>query len=276
MGLIVDAQLHAWREVLPGMQAHREGPFDADVMLPLMREAGVAGAVLVPTSWDPEGNQASIDAAREHPDRFVVMGLLDSLDGLADRLAGWQDEGMLGVRLPCRQEPCATWVETGEIELFWTEAESAGIPVTAFGPGSKLDVIAEGARRHPGLRIAIDHLAMAPPDRVVDVPNDEQLERVIALAALPNVSAKLSSLPLFSREGAPFHDMFEPARRVVDAYGPERCFFGTDLSRQPCSYPEAIAMIREALADLSEDELDLVLGGALTRWLGWTPAPLER
>jgi len=274
MSLIVDSQLHAWRKVIPGMQAHREGPFDADVMLPLMREAGVAGAALVPTSWDPEGNQASIDAAREHPDRFVVMGLLDSLEGLADRLAGWRAEGMLGIRLPCRQEPYASWVESGQLETFWTEVEKAGIPIMAFGPGSKLDAIAEGARAHPGLQIALDHLAMGPPDRPVDVPNEEQLERVIALADLPNVSVKVSSLPLFSREGAPFGDMYEPARRVVDAFGPERSFFGTDLSRQPCSYSDAIAMIRDALSYLSEDELDLVLGGALTKWLGWTPAPL--
>ena len=273
MGLIVDSQLHAWREVLPGMQAHREGPFDAGVMLPLMREAGVAGAVLVPTSWDPEGNQASIDAAREHPDRFVVMGLLDSLDGLADRLSGWRDEGMLGIRLPCRQEPYATWVDTGELEVFWTEIEKAGLPVMAFGPGSKLDAIAEGARAHPNVPIALDHLAMGPPRRPVDIPNAQQLERVVALAELPNVSVKVSSLPLFSEEGYPYRDMFEPVRRVVDAYGPDRCFFGTDLSRQPCTYPEAIAMIREALAHLSADELDLVLGGALTSWLGWTPAP---
>ncbi|GAB3061606.1 amidohydrolase family protein [Intrasporangium mesophilum] len=274
MGLIVDSQLHAWRTVLPGMTAHREGPFDAGVMLPLMREAGVAGAALVPTSWDPEGNQASIDAAREHPDRFVVMGLIDSLEGLGDRLAGWRDEGMWGLRLPCRQEPYATWVDSGELDTLWTEVEKAGLPVMAFGPGSKLDVIAAGARAHPGVSIAIDHLAMAPPDREVDVPNDEQLERVIALADLPNVSVKLSSLPLFSRQGAPFADMYDPARRVVEAFGPERCFFGTDLSRQPCTYSEAIAMIRAALADLSEDELDLVLGTALTRWLGWSPAPL--
>jgi hypothetical protein len=46
--------------------------------------------------------------------------------------------------------------------------------------------------------------------------------------------------------------LFDLIRRVVDAYGVERCFWGSDLSRQPCSYAETISMMDEALPGLSE------------------------
>ena len=68
--------------------------------------------------------------------------------------------------------------------------------------------------------------------------------------------------------------LFEPIRRVVDAFGPERSFWGSDMSRQPCSYEETITMMGEALPDLAAAERDLLMGTALTRWLGWTPADL--
>ena len=49
-GLIVDSQLHAWRKVLPGMTAHREGPFDAEVILPLMMLGWTAIAAILPSA----------------------------------------------------------------------------------------------------------------------------------------------------------------------------------------------------------------------------------
>lgn len=275
MSLIVDSQVHIWGGVLPGEHdtgAHRRDLFNASVLLPLMAEAGVAGAVLVPTHWDPYRNQTAIDAAREWPDRFVVMGKIYSLDDLPERLAGWSDQGMRGVRLATRQEPYASWVDSGAIEAFWAEAERIGLRVMAYGPGSRLQPIGEAARRHPGLVVTIDHLSMSPPWRPVDVPNEEQIDHLLALAELPNVSVKVSSLPVFSREEFPFRDMWDHARRVIDAFGPGRCFFGTDLSRQPCTYSQAIEMMQMIIEELSPAERELVMGTALTRWLDWTPA----
>jgi L-fuconolactonase len=278
MPLIVDSQVHIWRAVIPGLEGemgqHRSEPLDAPELLKQMEYAQVAGAVLVPTHWDPARNGTAIKAAREHPDRFVVMGKLYSLDNISEQLAHWQEQGMLGVRLATRQDPYATWVDSGAIEAFWAESERIGLRVMAYGPGSRLQRIAEAAQRHPGLKLTIDHMAMSPPGRSVDVPNDQQIEHLLPLAKLPNVSVKVSSLPVFSREPYPFRDMWDPARRVIDAFGPERCFFGTDLSRQPCTYAQAIEMFKMIIENLTLTEQDLVMGTALTQWLDWVPAEL--
>jgi L-fuconolactonase len=278
VALIVDSQVHIWREVLPGKEAsaalHRPGPFDAAQLLPLMKEAGVAGAVLVPTMWDPTQNQTAINAAREYPDRFAVMGVLTSIDNISQQLASWPDQGMLGVRLATRHLPQSAWIDSGAIETFWTEAERIGLRVMGFGPGSRLQVIGESARRHPEMILAIDHLGMSPAFREVDHSNEEQIETLLPLAKLPNVSVKVSALPMFSREEFPYRDLFDPVRRVIDAFGPERCFFGTDLSRLPCSYAQAIEMMRMIIEGYDPADQDLIMGTALTRWLGWTPAEL--
>ena len=57
--------------------------------------------------------------------------------------------------------------------------------------------------------------------------------------------------------------------RLFDAFGPDRSFWGTDLSRMPCSYRECVTMFTEELSWLRGDDLDLVMGRALCNWVGW-------
>ena len=73
---VVDGQAHIWSGGKP-TPAQRQEPFSKDQLLVEMTAAGVDRAILVPTSWDPRGNQTALDAALAHPDRFAVMGLMD-------------------------------------------------------------------------------------------------------------------------------------------------------------------------------------------------------
>jgi hypothetical protein len=58
---------------------------------------------------------------------------------------------------------------------------------------------------------------------------------------------------------------------VYDAFGPERMFWGTDLSLLPCSYREGITHFSEELPFLSAPDKQLIMGEAICRWLGWKP-----
>jgi hypothetical protein len=58
-------------------------------------------------------------------------------------------------------------------------------------------------------------------------------------------------------------------RHVVDTFGPERVFWGTDLTRLQCSYREAVTLFTEEMG-LSEAEKELVMGKGVCDWLGWS------
>ena len=58
----------------------------------------------------------------------------------------------------------------------------------------------------------------------------EGVRETAALAKYPNVSVKLSTTPFYSSESYPFRDMTEHIRRLFDAFGPRRCYWGTDLT----------------------------------------------
>ena len=61
---------------------------------------------------------------------------------------------------------------------------------------------------------------------------------------------------------------------MFDAYGPRRCFWGTDLTagidRFPdFTYQQRITHFTEELPFLSEDDKDWVMGRAIMRRLNW-------
>jgi predicted TIM-barrel fold metal-dependent hydrolase len=84
---------------------------------------------------------------------------------------------------------------------------------------------------------------------------------------------KVSALPCYVDEPYPFRTLHPLVRRVVDAFGPQRCFWGTDLSHLPCPYKQVVTFFTEEMKTLSGAELEWIMGRGLAEWLNW---PLPR
>jgi predicted TIM-barrel fold metal-dependent hydrolase len=233
-----------------------------------MDAAGVERAVIVP----PTGrlNQFSLGVAAAHPGRFKGMAVLplDKADS-KQTVADWAERptDMAGIRLsfaPWRQP---SWLADGTADWFWPAAEEQGIPIMVWAP-EQWPAVAAIADRHPGLRLIVDHMGL-----YVEVRDDEvapAIEPVLDLASRPNVGVKLSALPCHSTQPYPFRNLHPSIERVFDAFGPERLFWGTDMTRLPCPYVQALTMFTEELDFLGPEDLRLIMGDALAGWLGWT------
>ena len=95
------------------------------------------------------------------------------------------------------------------------------------------------------------------------------LGEMLALAKYPNVAVKLSGAPSYSSEPYPYRNIHKYIRQIVDAFGPQRCFWGTDITRMPCSYRQCVTMFTEELPWLQGRDKELVMGDAICDWLGW-------
>ena len=95
---------------------------------------------------------------------------------------------------------------------------------------------------------------------------------MLALAKLPNVAVKLSGAPSTSSQAYPYANIHGYLRQIVESFGPERCFWGTDITRMPISYRQCVTMFTEEMSWLKGGDLDLVMGGAIVKWLGWQRA----
>ncbi|MFQ6028567.1 MAG: amidohydrolase family protein, partial [Dehalococcoidia bacterium] len=95
------------------------------------------------------------------------------------------------------------------------------------------------------------------------------LSDLLDLAKYPNVACKATGAPSYSSAGYPFANIHDYLHQIYDAFGPDRMFWGTDITRMPCSWKQCVSLFTEELPWLSESDKDLVMGRALCNWIGW-------
>jgi predicted TIM-barrel fold metal-dependent hydrolase len=194
---------------------------------------------------------------------------LDAPDS-RERIAGWRNQpGMLGLRYTFLHDPARRRLHDGELEWLWSAAEAAGVPIAALATDS-LEELGRVAERHPGLRLTIDHLGgRGGLTTLKDDAAMTHMPRLVALAKLPNVAVKATGAPGYSAEPYPFPRMQKYLRQIYDAFGPHRMFWGTDITKMPCSWRQCVTMFTEELPWLSDADKQLVMNDALRAWWGW-------
>jgi L-fuconolactonase len=181
---------------------------------------------------------------------------------------------------------------SGVRRLLQDEADGfAGLPGFVAGvgllarPGLTMDLcirrhqLAEAAelvRRCPEVGFVLDHLGKPEVSPRALGSWTADLNR---LSALPNVRCKLSGL---ATEADPDHrtttDLRPYLRNAIDAFGPQRCMFGSDWPVLTTAVPYAwwLDLVREAVADLTADEQDFVLRRTAVTAYGLDPHPSPR
>lgn len=275
--LITDAQVHIWRANSPerpwraGEKSHREAPLEADELLSEMNAAGVDRAVLVPPFLDGERNDLVLDAASAHPNRFAAMGRVDLEDPASrDLIASWRKQpGMLGFRYSFHRPAIAALLAQRRVDWLWERSEQAGVPIMVHVEHAVLRHIDDVAARYPALKLILCHMSL--PMRKKDDDAFRDLDNLLALAKHANVGVKVSALPCYTSEPYPHRSLHPYVRRVYDAFGPQRMFWGSDLSRLPASitYGQSVTMFAEEMPWLSAHDLEWIMGRALSDWLGW-------
>ncbi len=251
-------------------RAHLPVPLDAETVITMMDEAGVDRAILVPPSLEGDRNDLCLQAAHDYPRRFAVMGRLQldhprALERLEEMAS---QRGMLGVRLTFHRDNDRPMLTNGVADWFWPAAETLGIPVMVHAP-ERLPQLGEIARRHPKLKLIVDHMGFAR--ETSDDRAGAGADRILALAKHPNVSVKVSAAPCYSSEPYPFRNLHEPLRRIIQGFGARRTFWGSDVSRvlAHCTYRQAVTMFTEELDFLSKSDLEWVMGRGILELLDW-------
>ncbi len=269
---IVDAQIHLWGEGLPSNLSHRQvTSFTSEEAIAMMDEGGVDAAVIHPVPWDPNAHQVALEAIESYPGRFAMLGDVPLMDPQSKgRVATWLDQpGVLGLRYVLLNDPQRQWLRDGDIDWLWPAAEEAGVPIAVLATDS-MDLIGGVAERHPDLRLTIDHLGgRGGMTTLKDHEAMTHMPDLLALSKHPNVAVKATGAPGYSGESYPFPAMQTYLRQIYDAFGPERMFWGTDITKMPCSWRDCITMFTEELSWLSEDDKRLIMGDAVCVWWGW-------
>src|SRR5205809_1077474 len=218
-------------------------------------------------------NPLGVEVQRAHPGRFALVKPVDPDNpAVADVIADWKKTpGAVGIRIMMTKEAGRDPNDPG-LDRILRAAVRYDFPVNMLCWGN-VDAGAALIDRHPDTRFIIDHLAImqprpppAPPQPCADRP------RVLDLAKRPSAVIKVSSACTLSREPYPFPDIWDPLARVFDAWGFERCLWGTDWTRAfaVVNYEQAVEPFRRTTR-LTDSERARPTGGARAKAYGGSP-----
>ena len=75
----------------------------------------------------------------------------------------------------------------------------------------------------------------------------------------------------------PYKNIHQTIRRLIEAFGPRRSFWGSDLSallsRSDCTYGQNVTMFTKEMDFLSADDIEWIMGRGLSECLPWPVAP---
>jgi predicted TIM-barrel fold metal-dependent hydrolase len=275
----IDSQVHAYERNHTGRPwgAVLHGPPEVtgDDMVAAMDAVGVDGALLVSpfTMYRYDASYAvSVHAA--HPGRFGLIKPVDPTDPrVADTIAEWAaTDGAVAIRLMLDRGRSAG-ASDAALDGVMAAAARHSLPVNMLCWGS-LDQARGIASRNSDTVVVVDHLGLQQPfEQPVPAEPFAQLPQVLALAALDNVMIKISGACTLSHEAFPYPDIWDPLGRIFDAFGLDRCMWGTDWTRAVAflTYEQGVEAFR-VTDRLSDDDRATLMGGTLQRVYRWAPS----
>lgn len=278
--MIIDSQVHAYERNHPGRPwaGFLTGPDEVtgDAMVAAMEAVGVAGAVLV-SPFSLYGYDASyaLEVYKQHPGRFGLVKPVNPTDpAVAETIADWAvTPGTIGIRLMLQRDAATDPADPG-LNRVLAAAARHNLPVNIMGTG-RLEQVAQMVARNPQTQVVVDHLGLpqpfeppAPPEPFADLP------KLLALAQYAHVAVKISGACTLSHAPFPFPDIWDPLARIFDAFGLQRCLWGTDWTRavKVVSYRDGVEAFR-VTDRLSDSDKAMLMGEALTCVYQWAPSP---
>jgi L-fuconolactonase len=270
----IDAHHHLWdlsarpQDWLDGLGTIRRDFGPADLRA-VTGPAGIDATVLVQVLND-------ID---ETADFLAVAGKSDLIRGVVgwvgltapdvvaqlDRLrSGPGGDRLVGIRHLVEPEPDPDWLTRPDVLAGLRAVRDAGLVYDVLTRPHQLPAALAAVRAVPDMVFVLDHLSK--PDIAGGVL-EPWATHLAALAAEPNVVAKVSGLVTEAGPQWTVDDLRASVDVALEAFGPDRLMAGSDwpVCLLAASYDEVFDAASQLVSELSAAERDLVLGGTAER-----------
>jgi L-fuconolactonase len=238
-------------------------------LIPLAAAAGVTGTVVIQTATEPweTPDLLALAAGRDEPG--AGSGLLAGVVGwtdltapaVADAVAGLRalpgGEFLCGIRHPVLAEADPGWLARPAVLRGLRALAAAGRSFDIVTQPHQLPAAITAARSVPELSFVLDHLGGPPAASGPGGANGPWAAAIRSLAALPNVTCKLSGAHTSPARASDLRPYYET---VLAAFGPDRLMFGSDwpVSALTTAYGQLCDMYRELTAQLSAAEHEAI------------------
>jgi predicted TIM-barrel fold metal-dependent hydrolase len=234
--------------------------FTPEELLKLAEPVGVGRVVLIQHSiYHFFDNSYLIDCAKRMPGRFSIVGMIDDTQPHPDvKLKELLPLGVRGLRITPRIRG-DRWLEGEGMAALWKCGAETGQAMCCLIDAKDLPGVAAMCAKHPDTPVVIDHFARIGADGVI---RDADVAALCALAKHKTVALKLSAYYALGKKQPPYEDLLPMVRRVLDAFGPDRCMWASDAPYQvepPHTYQASIELIRDRLDGASAGDKEWLL-----------------
>ncbi len=208
-------------------------------------------------------NRYICDSAKANPKWVAGVCTLNPDDPKSPALLAQfvREYGLRGMRsIPARNGA----LNHDGVRTLWKTALDRNIVVNALTGREKEAELTALLNTFPKLNVVLDHCMnlKAGPDL------GATLAAVLRLSRHKNLHAKLTFVPTGSESGYPCRDMHESCMKVVEAFGADRCVWGSDFPAErwtpKVSYAEHLRIFTHDLP-LREAARTAILGGTAKR-----------
>ena len=217
--------------------------------------------------WD---NRLVGDTAATNPDWTVGVCNLDPAApesvGELERLV--EGFNVKGLRMEPAQGEGVGFYHPGSVRL-WEAAQRLGVVICAHVSLPFLEQLGRLLGQFPEVPVVLDHCAYPKVGKGIE---DETVKGVVELSDYNHLRVKLTFGVTASEQEHPFRDTHPLLLRFIEAFGPERCMWGSDF---PCehwlkksTYVQHLDVFREELG-LSRAEQEAILAQTpMQLWFG--------
>jgi predicted TIM-barrel fold metal-dependent hydrolase len=266
---LIDAHSHIWTPdvahypLAEGFQVEDMKPpsFTAEELLATCRPSGVGRVNLIQMSYYRFDNRYMLDMIKLYPDRFVGTAIVDPLGESPDKaMLDLKSSGVRAFRIAPNfsKQPPSRWLEPPGYEAMFAASAKHSLALSCLINPDAFAEVDRMARKFPEATVIIDHLGRIGVNGTID-PAD--VDALCTLAKHPKMFVKVGAFYALGKKVPPYLDLAPLIKRVVLAFGADRCMWESDCPFQVVrdSYTDSIALVRDKLDFLTDDQKDWLL-----------------
>ncbi len=263
----IDAHVHVWTPDVkryPPVPARAGKPlvvasFTPEEFFAQAQPCGVRRAVLIQYSYYGFDNSYLLDSMKRFPGVFSGVADIDVGGRAGEAMLALAAQGIRGFRLRPGEASPQEWLTDAASQSMWKCAADHGLAVCPLIDPEYLPALQRMCRRLPDTPVVVDHFARIGVDGKI---READVARLCELAACKRVCVKVSAFSALGAKRAPYLDLADMIRRLLDRFGPERLMWGTDSPFQTTgdhTYRDSSELIRSRLDFLSAGDREWML-----------------
>ena len=280
---VFDAHVHIWTPDIakfplsPGFYPKDFGKIPsitAEELMAHSKPAGVTVINLVQMTWYGLDHTYILDVIRRYPRNFVGTGIVPAFSDatLASpdlTMVELAKGGIYAFRLLGRKNAPgapAQWMDHPGYEKMFTAAARHNLALSFLMGPDDLPELDRMCTRHPDAPVIIDHICRIGVSGQIE---EAAVAALCKMARHRRVMLKVGAFYALGAKREPYTDLLPLIRRVVSAFGPERCMWESDAPFQiqkPHSYAASVALIRDHADFLSASDKRHILFNTANRF----------